>query len=315
MRFLNFLSSGFSFAARAKKLVLIFWLLPLVPALMLGVMASASMMPELGRSLFASRALSGDPYFVFLQFRTSFGDLIPIFGTGLLLMAAATLLMQVLVSSGVVEVALERETKNPFVSGVRRNFLSFLRTTGLSLVATALALTLAGLVARGFTKLAESRGDGTLDLVGVAVAAVIFWILWAPADLAADLSRIAAARHDQRSMTRGFLRSLSAVWKRPVTFVPLALCFVLLPFAVHAVYTALRSPWSPSSMTSILMLIVAQQALMIVRATLKVGFWGATVAAYRHLGEPELCRRREKRRRETMSEEEAPPADYGPASA
>lgn len=315
MRFLTFLTAGLSFVGRARKFILVFWLLPLLPALMLGVMVSANMLPLLGRSLFANRALEGDPFFVFLVFRTSFADSLPLVGTGLLLLIVTTLLMQVVVSAGVVEVALERGTNSPFVSGMRRNFFSFLRTTGLSLIATALALTLAALTSRAFGRLAESQGNGTLDLVGVVVAAVLFWILWAPVDLAADLSRIAAARHDQRSMTRGFLRALSAVLKRPVTFVPLALCFVLLPLIVHAVYTGLRSPWSPSSMTSILVLILAQQTVMIVRASLKIGFWGAAVAAYRHLEEPELCRKRVKKRLETKPLEEVPPADYGSASA
>ena len=44
--------------------------------------------------------------------------------------------------------------------------------------------------------------------LGIVTAGVLFFILWAPLDLAADLSRISAARHDDRSMVRGFFRAL-----------------------------------------------------------------------------------------------------------
>jgi len=315
MRFLNFLNAGLSFVGRAKKFVLVLWLLPAVPALILGGLAAAKMMPALGRSLFADRALGGDALVVLFEFRSSFPDaLTPWLSIGVLLMAAATLLLQVVVSAGVVEVALERSAQSPFVIGMRRNFFSFLRTAGLTLIATALAPAVAGLTARGFFKLAEAKGNGTLDLIGVAIAAVLFWLLWAPLDLAADLSRIAAARHDQRSMTRGFFRALRAVLRRPFTFAPLALTFVLLPVLAHALYTALRGSWTPASTAAVLALMVAQQSLMIVRAAMKLGFWGAEVAAYRFLEEPELCRKREKKRK-VKPVEDTPPPDMEAASA
>jgi hypothetical protein len=65
--------------------------------------------------------------------------------------------------------------------------------------------------------------------------------------------------------------------------------FLLLPLAVHVVYSLFRSPFTPSTMTALLLLVIAQQAVMVVRAFLKLGFWGAEVAAYRGLDEPRFC--------------------------
>ena len=89
--------------------------------------------------------MDGDALLVFLEFRSSPADeLTPIFGRGIVVMLALTLLVQVLVSAGVVEVALERTAEHPLITGIRTNAFSFLRTAGLSVVGTALAAGAAG---------------------------------------------------------------------------------------------------------------------------------------------------------------------------
>ncbi len=181
--------------------------------------------------------------------------------------------------------------------GLRANLLSFARTLALLLAGTLVAGAAAAAVVRGFFKLAEAQADGRLDLVGVAAGALVFFVLWAPQMLAADLSRIAAARHDQRAMTRGYLRGLGAVIRRPGLFLPLAAAFVLLPLALNLGYLLLRSPWTPANAAALVGLVLVQQVVMVLRAALELGFWGAGVAAFRELGEPELCRPRPARAR------------------
>ena len=122
------------------------------------------------------------------------------------------------------------------------------------------------------------------------MAGVVFFLLWAPLDLAADLSRIAAARHDQRSMVRGFFRALGTVLRRPGLFLPMYVVFLLLPALALFVYYLVRSPWSASTLVLILLSMALQQLVMIVRAYFKLGFWGAEIAAFRELDEPEFCR-------------------------
>jgi len=291
MQFTNSLSEGFRIARRHKRLIVILWLVPLVPALVLGAIAASNLVPNLGQSLFADRALDGDWFIVWMEFRSSpIDELQPILGRGVVVMALLTLMLQIVLSAGIVGALLEREERHPFITGISRNLFRFARTAILSAVMTAISAALCiALARRGFFKLAEAQGDGRFDIVGVIVAAVLFVVLWAPFDLASDLSRISAARHDDRSMVRGFFRAWLSVLKKPGLFVPLYLVFLLLPLAVHVIYSLLRSPFTPSTMAALLVLVVAQQTVMVVRAFLKLGFWGAEVAAFRGLDEPRFC--------------------------
>jgi len=290
MIFASYLRNGFRIAGRHKRLVVALWLAPLLPALLLGGLAASNLAPPLGKSLFAERALEGDWYVVLMELRSSPQDALgPILGPGVLAMLLLSWLVQVALSAGVVEVLLEREGRHPFVLGVRRNVVRFLRTTVLLGVLAAVLAGAGFMLIRGFFKIAEAQSNGWYDLLGVALAAVLFVGLWAPLDLAGDLSRIAAARHDQHSMVRGFFRAWLAVLRRPGPFVPLYLVFLLLPLLLHAVYTLLRSPWTPATTAGILAVVLAQQAVMVTRSYLKLGFWGAEVSAYRGLDEPEWC--------------------------
>lgn len=291
MTFLNCIREGFQIAARHKRVVLVLWLVPVVPAVVLAVMAAANLMPNLGPSIFADRVLDGDWFIVWSEFRSSPGyALAPILGVGVVVMAFLSLLVNVVVAAGVVEVALEREERWPFMIGVRRNSLRFARTTILLALGSAVAGLAAWAVVRVSFKLAAAKADGRLDLVGVALGAIVFFLLWAPQYLAADLSRIAAARHDDRSMTRGFFRALMAVIRRPGTFLPLFATFLLLPLALHFIYAVLRAPWTPSTAIALGVLVLAQQILMVARAVFELWFWGAEVAAFRGLDEPRWCR-------------------------
>jgi len=298
MRFVTVLAAGFGIADRHRRLIAVLWLVPLVPAVLLTALAAANVLPALGRSLYAQRILWGDWFVVWSEFRSSPLDALePILGPGIALMALLSLGLQLVLAAGIVGVLLERRTEHPFVLGLRANLVSFARTLALLLAGTLVAAAVAAAVVRGFFKLAEAQADGRLDLVGIAAGALVFFMLWAPQMLAADLSRIAAARHDQRAMTRGYLRGLGAVLRRPGLFLPLAAAFMLLPLAVNLGYLLLRSPWTPENAAALLGLVLVQQVVMALRAALELGFWGAGVAAFRELGEPELCRPRPPRAR------------------
>jgi hypothetical protein len=295
MQSMTFVREGLCIAGRHKRLILALWLVPLIPALILGAMAASNLAPAFGQSLFADRALDGDWYVVLMEFRSSPADALgPIIGLGLVVMAILTLLLQVALSAGVVEVLLEREDRYPFTLGIRKNFLRYLRTTILLVASTAVLLIAARFLIRGFFKLAEAQADGRLDILGVGLTVTLFFILWAPLDLAADLSRISAARFDQRSMVRGFFRALGSIVRRPGLFVPMYLVFLLLPLLLHLVYYWLRSPWTPATVAAILAVFVAQQATVLLRAFFKLGFWGAEVSAFGGLDEPEFCKSKVK---------------------
>jgi len=297
MKAISCVQDGFHIASRHKRLIPVLWLVPLIPALVIGAIAAANVAPALGKSLFADQALSRDWFPVLMEFRTSPADALrEIVARGLLAMLVLSLLVQVVVSSGVVETLLERRADHPFVLGIRRNFLRFLRTTGVLVVLTAIAVVGCRLLMKGFSKIAEIQADGRFDLLGFVVAAIVFIVVWAPFDLAADLSRISAVRHDDRSMVKGFFRAWWTVIRQPGLFVPLYLFFLALPLTLQAVYYALRSPWSVANVMGIVALVIAQQAVMIIRAFFKLGFWGAEVSAFRDLDEPRWCQARSKKK-------------------
>jgi len=153
---------------------------------------------------------------------------------------------------------------------------------------------MAGLTFKGGGLLAEHFADGRWDLAGIAAAAVVFLILWAPADLAYDLSRIAAVRHDHRSMFRGFFRALVIVLKKPGTFVPLYLVFLALPLLLLGLYSAFRQPWTPGTAFAVVLLALIHQIVMAIRAFFKIGFWAAEVEVFQELEEPEFCHGKRK---------------------
>jgi hypothetical protein len=286
---------GFRIAGRHKRLALVLWLAPLVPALVLAAIAAANLAPTLSRSLFADYALEGGWFVVLMEFRSSRADALgTILRPGVLVLAFFSILVQVALSAGVVETLLERRARHPFVMGIRRNSFRFLRTTGLMTLLTIGAAVGARLLTKGFSNLAVAQADGRYDILGFVVAGLFFLAIWAPLDLAADLSRISAATHDHRSMVRGFFRAWWTVVRRPGLLVTMYLIFLLATTALHGIYTALRSPWTPSTAAAILALLVVQQSVMIIRAFLKLGLWGAEISAFRMLDEPPWCRKRSK---------------------
>lgn len=308
---MSLVKEGFCLAGRHKRLAVVLWLVPLIAALLLGAMAYANIAPVFDTSFYADRVLDGDWWIVLMEFRSSPADALdPVLHRGMAVMALVTLLLGVALSAGVVEVLLERESSHPFALGVGKNFFRFFRTTIVLMVATTVPVLAAGLVGRGFFKLAEAQGDGRFDLVGIGLAAVVFFMMWAPLKLAADVSRIAAVHHEHRSMVRGFFRALAKVLRRPGLFAPLYLVFLALPLLLMLFYHLLRLPWTPATAGAILALAVVQQAVMLLRAFFRVGFWGAEIAAFTELDEPELCRPRTRSRRV----EESVPDDLEPRS-
>ncbi len=308
MAFLECLAGGFRIAARHRWLIPVLWLAPLVPALVLVWIAASNIGPVLGRSLFADGVLHGDWFVVWSEFRSSPADALdPLLGPGIVAMVLVTLIVQVVLAAGVVEVVLETPREHPFVHGIRANAFRFARSACLLIAGTVISAALAGVAVRGFFKLAEARSDGRLDLVGVVAGVVVFLLLWAPQKLAADLSRISAVRHHDRSMTFGYLRSLAAVLARPGLFASLIVSYLVLVVALHAVYGLLRSPWTPASLAAVFGLLVVQQVVMLTRAVLKLGLWGSEVAAFRAVDEPRWCRPRT--RRLSRGREEEPVSD------
>ena len=290
MNTFSFVANGFRTARHHPRLVMIAWLAPLIPALILVSLIASNLAPAMGRSLFSQGIMDGSAFPVFIEFRTSPADALePLMGRGVLVMGVLSLVVQIFLSAGIVEVLVGSGPPHPFLTGVRRNTGRFIRSALVFLVPTIIAAVAAGMTVRGGGLLAEKFADGRWDLAGVAAAAVVFLVLWAPADLAYDFSRVAAVRHGHTSMLRGFFRALIVVLKKPGTFVPLYLVFLALPLGLLGLYSAFRQPWTPGTAYAVVLLALIHQIVMAVRAFFKIGFWAAEVEVFRDLGAPEFC--------------------------
>ncbi len=313
MRTLRTLAAGFAQAVRHPRLIVLLWAVPLLPAAAVALLASSVLAP-LDRRPFASEIVKGHWFGPWIDFRSSpLDQLDPVLGIGAVLAIAAGLVAQVIVAAGVVEVLLQRRHERPFLVGVRRNGWRFARSAGGLLIGLGGSAVAAVLVARAFFDLAASRANGWLDVVGVGTAAAVFVILAAPLLMAYDQSRIAAAAYGEGSMVLGLLRGVGFVLRHPVRFAALATITGMLPAAVHLAYGWMRAPWVPSTGVQVVLLLAVQQAVMVVRAYLKLGLWATQVETWRDLGSPRLTRRR--RRSERPSAAISPAEGLRPTTA
>lgn len=302
MTALSILGLGFKRAARHLRLTLVLY----VPAAFAALLATAFAKGVLGTtfdsSLFGEGVLTGGWFPAWVDFTASRPDAGgAIVGPAIMILLAAVAFAQVAAAAGVVGTLVERESLHPFLLGVRRYLGRFLRAALVYLAGLVPIAILVAATARRLFDLAGERQDGRLDLVGVAAAAVVAFLLWAPWDLAYDLARVAAVRHDTRSMAFGMLRSLGDVLRRPIALMPLAAAAVLLPLALHLVYGVLRSPWAPSTGVQIAILVVAQQLVMLGRSAIRLWLWGAAVEAHDRLDAPDWCRPAPRLRRRRRS--------------
>jgi hypothetical protein len=294
VRTLKNLAVGFAHAVRHPRLIVLLWAVPLLPAAAVALLASSVLAP-LDRRPFASDILDGRWFGPWIDFRESpLDQLDPVLGVGVLLALAVGLVAQVVVAAGIVEVLLQRHHERPFLVGVRTNAWRFARSAGWLLIGIGVAAVAAGLVARAFFDLADSRANGWLDIVGVGSAAAVFVVIAAPLLMAYDQSRVAAAAYGEGSMLFGLVRGVGFVLRHPVRFAALAAITAALPATVHLAYGWVRAAWVPSTGVQVALLLVMQQVVMLVRAYFKLGLWATQVETWRDLGSPRLARRRRR---------------------
>jgi hypothetical protein len=289
---LSLLTRGFTRSRRHPWLVLVVYLVPLIPALAVVILLRKLLSERLDRSLLSDRILEGHWYGVWVDLVRSQGEQI-----SLLLTSAAgwifllSIVLQIVLAVVIVKTLLESSQWPPQPGAIMRHLWRFIRSAVWFAVSLALVGVAASLVWRLFTYLAEEQRDARFDVAGMLACAVVVVIAYIPLDLAYDLSRIASVRHNDRSTFLGYFRALVAVLRRPALFAPLYLALAALPIILHLAYYNLRAPWTPGSGLTIVILLIAQQVVMVIRAFLKVWFWSTEVECYQLLGEPRWCLR------------------------
>ncbi len=309
------LAHGLRGARRRAGLVLLVYLSTLAPALLALAPAAGPLAAGLGHSRFAARALAGDRFGVWEDLgndpRTA-----PSFA-GLRAALPTALLLQILLAAGVVEALLGRERRgeHPFLLGIGRHGWRFARASVWFAGALVVLAALAAVATRAVNQAAAAASDGRLQIAGWALVALAVVLVFAPLELAHDLSRVAAAAHGEGRTLVGFVRALGHALRHPLRLAPLWIVFALPLAALGVAYLAGRAAWGPSGAGGVALLIAAQQLVFLVVAFLRVGFWGAEIAYYQALGEPHWCGRRPPAVAAVEGPAPAAPAAEAPALA
>ena len=291
MRFLTALRLGLRRVHRRPGLIVIAWLAALVPALLMTSILWSDLAAALNQSPFAHQALEGNRWGVWNDFRASpAADLDPI-SDGLDLRFLLVVVLQALVSAGIVEALLGAAPRSaqPFVLGVGRHGWRFLRSLfWFALSAGGLAIAALAWFS-GALWVSQEAADAGLHLWGLGIGIVVSALAFAFLDLGYDLSRIAGAAHRDPRMLKGYLVALGHALRHPLLLLPLWLTFALLGLGAHIGYLALRAAWSPGSLGAVLLLLLVGQLFLLFHAWLRVGLWGSLIAYYQAIGEPRWC--------------------------
>lgn len=292
MKSIHVFSEGLRQASKRPRLVLVLYLVPLVGALALSFLAWASLAPALGHSLFAQEVIAGRWFGVWQDFAKSpENHLSLVIGPGLALVFFATIILQVLLSAGVITSLFgDRAARGgDFFSGIRHFAWPFFRSFLWFFIGFALAAVACGVVMQRLFKLAENQADARWDVVGVLVGSLLFALLYVPLRGAYELSRMAVVRHGDRKTLRGFFRALGSVLRHPLLFFPLYAAFFVTVLALHGVFGLVRSEFTVSTWLGIFAVALTHQLVMAVRAFLQLGFLAANKEAYLALGEVRYC--------------------------
>lgn len=291
MRSLTALRLGLHRAHRHKGLIVLAWLAALVPALLISSILWQDASAAMDHSLFAGEALTGNRSGVWTDFRASDAyDLAPV-GDGLALRFLFVVLLQALVSAGIVETLLVEAPRpaRPFLLGIGRHGWRFLRTLLWFGLTVGVLAALSGAFFGAAQDFSEEQANADLHVWGLLAGILLTALLFAFLDLGHDLARIASAAHYDPRTFKGYFLALGHAFRHPLVLLPLWSAFALLGLAAHIGYLALRAAWSPGSIAAVVGLLVVGQLLMLFHAWLRVGLWGSLVAYYQGIGEPRWC--------------------------
>jgi hypothetical protein len=203
-------------------------------------------------------------------------------GAGIL----AALLTNALVVGGILEVLLTDDSRSfmhRFFRGAGHFFWRFLRMLVMSVVAGLIALIAAGAAVGLIVRpLAESTWEPGWVLAAfiqlVILGLVVLWFY-----LALDYARIRVALDDSRRTLRAWLGSLGFVCRRFFGTYAITTVIALLLLVLAGLYLGYCGVIPAKTRATILLMLLVQQAFMIVRSGLRVAHLGAEVEYYRHV--------------------------------
>jgi hypothetical protein len=204
-----------------------------------------------------------------------------VLGPLVLALAILALIVNALTTGGTLEVLLTHD-RRPFLHrfgrGAGRFFFRFL---GAGTLAGLLLLALAGLVA-GLGAAVARRLEGSafepMPFVLLLVRLALVLVVIVGVLVALDVARIRLVREDGRRVGNAFVSGLRLVLRRPLAVAGLWIGNAVLLATVAAAYLGLRQVVRADHWGGIALVAVAQQAVMLARAGLRVALFGSEIA-------------------------------------
>ena len=296
MKFFLPLRHGLATAARRPKLILLVYLLSLLPAAVVALLAYFDMAGLMNDSLFAGLALAGERMAVWNDYQRADASGFGMVNQAALILAGFAVLLHILTAAGVVEALLHREheRERPFLLGIGRHGWRFTRSAIWFGIALVPLLVVVGASFGGINKLAEAQMDGRVHLAGWLAVLVVSMLIYMFLDLGYDLSRIAAATHDEGRTLFGYVKAFFHALRHPLILAPFWLLLSLLVVGLHLAYVAGRAAVQPENLLHVALVLLVQQVVFLVAAFLRVALWSGEIAYYQAAGEPRWCGKRQK---------------------
>jgi hypothetical protein len=274
------LRTGIREAARHKRLAVVLWLVNLLLAGAAAIPAFVVLGNALRHSPEGDRLLEGFSFGLALEL---FRDdarfrVLPSFAAVAGLLAV---LANAFVSGGVLDV-LTTDDPRSFLHRFGRGAGHFGgRFVRVGIAAGLVLLTAGALVMAGTKALSRSLEDAAWPPTGVAIALLRVFLLLGMAVvalIALDLARIRVVREDNRRAIRLYWSSLRTVFRHPLATLGLWTANSVLVLLVAAAYLTLRNLVPASTWAGILLMFVAQQAVMLARAGLRIALFAGEMA-------------------------------------
>jgi hypothetical protein len=287
---LETLTAGLRVAAREKRLTIVIWLVNLVLAAAAALPAFVVLQDTLAHSPEGDRLL--ERFWVglaadVLRSDARFRLLLPIAGVA----GLAALLANALTTGGVLDV-LSTDDRRRFLHRFGRGAGHFAGRFLRMGIAAGVALAVpAGLVMAGGKALSRALVDSPWPPANIAIALLRVVLVFAIAVVvlvALDLARIRVVRDDSRRAVRLYWSSLRLVVRHPLATLGLWAGNAVLLALVVAVYVAFRNLVPARTWAGILLMFVAQQAVMLARAGLRIALFAGEMALLDRLLPPAL---------------------------
>jgi hypothetical protein len=298
---------GLRRAVREPRLALTLWLLNLALAAVAGIPAWLRWRDVLDRAPETDPLRSGLRLGILADLFQADRIGLGVLGPLVLALAILALLVNALTTGGTLEVLLTDDSRpflHRFGRGAGHFFWRFLRAGALAgLLLLVLAGLLVGLVSVVARRL-EGSGFEAMPLILLLLRLAVVLVVVVGVLVALDVARIRLVREDGRRVLHAFASGLRLVLRHPLAAGGLWIGNALLLAVVAAAYLGLCQVVRADEWAGIALLAVAQQGVMLARASLRVALFGSEMGLVGRWWRPAV----------TPMVTEAPEPDHEPPS-